>query len=84
MEALRNTFRPEFLNRIDEIIVFHKLGKEDTRQVVDIMLKQVLARIADRDIHIEVTDEAKEFLAEEGFDENYGARPCLLYTSRCV
>ncbi len=84
MEALRNTFRPEFLNRIDEIIVFHKLGKEDTRQVVDIMLKQVLSRIADRDIHIEVTDEAKEFLAEEGFDENYGARPLRRAIQRMV
>ena len=84
MEALRNTFRPEFLNRIDEIIVFHKLGKEDTRQVVDIMLKQVLDRIADRDIHIEVTDEAKEFLAEEGFDENYGARPLRRAIQRMV
>ena len=84
MEALRSAFRPEFLNRIDEIIVFHKLNREDTRQVVDIMLKQVLSRIADRDIHIEVSDEAKTFLAEEGFDEDYGARPLRRAIQRMV
>jgi len=84
MEALRSAFRPEFLNRIDEIIVFHKLNREDTRQVVDIMLKQVLSRIDDRDIHIEVSDEAKAFLAEEGFDENYGARPLRRAIQRMV
>ena len=72
---LKQTFRPEFLNRVDEIIVFHSLDAENIRQITDIILKSVAARLDERDIHLEVTDEAKDFLSKEGFDPTYGARP---------
>ncbi|GAB4271401.1 ATP-dependent Clp protease ATP-binding subunit [Thermincola ferriacetica] len=72
---LKRTFRPEFLNRIDEIIVFHSLKKEHIKKIVELMLKEVAERMKENDIEIEVTDEAKELLAKEGFDEMFGARP---------
>src|SRR5687767_859951 len=75
MEELHRQFRPEFLNRIDEIILFRALSKEDLRKVVDIQLQYLKKRLADRNIHIEVTDRAKEKLAEEGYDPVLGARP---------
>jgi len=75
MEALKDTFRPELLNRIDEIIVFHALEREDTRRITDLMVAQVVKRLKDRDIHITVSTEAMDLLAEKGFDPQYGARP---------
>jgi len=75
MEELHRQFRPEFLNRIDEIILFRALTKEHLREVVDIQLKNLKKRLADRNIHVEVTDRAKEKLAEEGYDPVLGARP---------
>ncbi|MFA5881296.1 MAG: ATP-dependent Clp protease ATP-binding subunit [Eubacteriales bacterium] len=75
MGELRRTFRPEFLNRIDEVIVFHALNEEHIKQIVDLMIKEVAKRLAENNIAIEVTDEAKEVLAKEGFDQLYGARP---------
>lgn len=75
MGELRRTFRPEFLNRIDEVIVFHALNEEHIKKIVDLMIKEVANRLAENNIAIEVTDEAKEVLAEEGFDQLYGARP---------
>lgn len=72
---LRRTFRPEFLNRIDEIIVFHALNEAHIKKIVDLMIKEVASRLAESDIVIEVTDEAEEVLAKEGFDQMYGARP---------
>lgn len=75
LEELRRAFRPEFLNRLDEIIVFHALEKEHIKQIVDLMLASVSERLELQDISIEVTDGAKDLLADEGFDENYGARP---------
>ena len=75
MGELRRTFRPEFLNRIDEVIVFHALSEEHIKQIVDLMIKEVAKRLAENNIAIEVTDEAKEVLAKEGFDQLYGARP---------
>ncbi len=72
---LRRTFRPEFLNRIDEIIVFHSLNREHIKDIVKIMVNELAERLAEHDIQIEVTDPAMEYLAREGFDENYGARP---------
>ncbi len=74
-EELRRTFRPEFLNRLDETIVFHALTREHIREIVGLMLKDVAARMKENGIEIEVSEEAKDLLAEEGFDENYGARP---------
>ncbi|MFZ5651283.1 MAG: ATP-dependent Clp protease ATP-binding subunit [Bacillota bacterium] len=74
-DELKRTFRPEFLNRIDETIVFHPLTREHIKEIVGLMVREVASRIKENDIHLEVTDGAKEFLAAEGFDENYGARP---------
>ncbi len=75
MEALRQHFRPEFLNRVDDIIIFHPLDADVLKRIVDIQVGQVLKRLAERKIRIELTDGAKELLAEEGFDMVYGARP---------
>ncbi len=75
MEQLKNTFKPEFLNRIDETIVFHSLEKEHLKTIVGIMLAELLTRIKDFDITLEITPEAKTFLAEKGYDPTYGARP---------
>lgn len=72
---LRNTFRPEFLNRLDEIIVFHQLNENDLSEIVSLMLKEVSKRLDDLDIRLEFTDGAKKLLTKEGFDLNYGARP---------
>jgi ATP-dependent Clp protease ATP-binding subunit ClpB len=74
-EALRQHFRPEFLNRVDEIIFFHALGKEHMKQIIDIQLRGLMKRLEDRKIHVELTERAKEFLVQEGYDPIYGARP---------
>jgi ATP-dependent Clp protease ATP-binding subunit ClpB len=74
-EALRATFRPEFLNRVDEIIFFHPLGREHMRSIIDIQLGRLMKRLEDRKIHIELSDTAKDLLIEEGYDPVYGARP---------
>ncbi|WP_066640522.1 ATP-dependent Clp protease ATP-binding subunit [Desulfolucanica intricata] len=74
-EELRRTFRPEFLNRIDETIVFHSLNREHIKEIVNLMLKDVIGRIAENQINIEVSERAKDFLVEKGFDEIFGARP---------
>ena len=73
--ALGNTFWPEFLNRVDEIVVFHRLDKGDLQQIAEIQLDKVLNMLADRDIQIELTNAAKELLVAEGYDPLYGARP---------
>jgi ATP-dependent Clp protease ATP-binding subunit ClpB len=74
-EALRQHFRPEFLNRVDEIIFFHALGKEHMKQIIDIQLRGLVKRLEDRKIRVELTDAAKDFVVEEGYDPSYGARP---------
>jgi ATP-dependent Clp protease ATP-binding subunit ClpC len=75
MEELRKAFRPEFLNRIDEVIVFHPLNKEHLFKIIDLMLKQVENRLKEHDLSIEFAPEAKEVLVEKGYDLEYGARP---------
>ena len=75
MEVLRQHFRPEFLNRIDEIIVFHALSMEHLKQIVDIQLDRVRKLLADRRLYLDITEPAKEYLAREGWDPTYGARP---------
>jgi ATP-dependent Clp protease ATP-binding subunit ClpB len=75
MEELRRTFRPEFLNRLDEIILFHALGKEQLSAIVDLMIREVNARMADRKLTVTLAPEAKGRLAEIGYDPAYGARP---------
>jgi ATP-dependent Clp protease ATP-binding subunit ClpB len=74
-EALRQHFRPEFLNRVDEIIFFHPLSREHMKQIIDIQLRGLMKRLEDRKIHVELTDAAKDFLVQEGYDPTYGARP---------
>ena len=74
-EELKSHFRPEFLNRLDEIIVFHQLGQDDILRIVDLMIGQLEGRLADRSIGIEVTSAAKKLLAKRGFDPLLGARP---------
>jgi ATP-dependent Clp protease ATP-binding subunit ClpB len=75
MAIVRDHFRPEFLNRLDEILVFHRLGKEHLRAIVDVQLERVRARFAQRDLDLEVTDAAKDWLADRGYDPVFGARP---------
>jgi len=75
MDALRGHFRPEFLNRIDEVIFFHPLGREHLKQIIDIQIAGLLKRLAERKIHVELSDAAKELLVREGYDPVYGARP---------
>ncbi|MCQ2379353.1 MAG: ATP-dependent chaperone ClpB [Victivallaceae bacterium] len=75
LAELRVHFRPEFLNRIDEILFFKALGKDDILKIVDIQLEQLAARLADRNIGLEVSDEAKQFIADSGYDPDFGARP---------
>jgi ATP-dependent Clp protease ATP-binding subunit ClpB len=75
LDALRHHFRPEFLNRVDETIVFHALTEEDLKKIVDIQLERLRARLADRRIFLELTDDAKSHLALAGYDPVYGARP---------
>jgi ATP-dependent Clp protease ATP-binding subunit ClpB len=69
------TFRPEFVNRIDEIVVFESLGREEIKQIVDIQLRSLEARLAERKLHIELADQAREYLANAGYDPAFGARP---------
>jgi ATP-dependent Clp protease ATP-binding subunit ClpC len=75
LPAMRDLFRPEFLNRIDEVIMFHALTRAQVRQILDIMLAQTQARLSEQMIHLEVTDAAKDLLAMLGYDHEYGARP---------
>jgi ATP-dependent Clp protease ATP-binding subunit ClpB len=74
-ETLRQHFRPEFLNRVDEIIFFHPLSRRQLAAIVDIQLRGLIARLEDRKIHVTLTDAAKDFLVKEGYDPQYGARP---------
>jgi ATP-dependent Clp protease ATP-binding subunit ClpC len=74
-EEMKKAFRPEFLNRIDETIVFSHLNKEEIREIVDLMLKDLFKRLAERELSVEVTDEVKDHLADAGYSEAYGARP---------
>jgi ATP-dependent Clp protease ATP-binding subunit ClpB len=75
IDALRTHFPPEFLNRVDDVIVFHPLGRTHLRQIVDIQLKGLTRRLEDRKIRVELTDAARQRLVEEGYDPTYGARP---------
>ena len=75
LEALKKTFRPEFLNRIDETIVFHALEKEHITSIVDLMLKDLEKKLKENELSLEVSEKAKEILVEQGFDPTYGARP---------
>ena len=75
MAELKKELRPEFINRIDEIIVFHKLNDDEINQIIDIMLKEVINRLKEQKYEIELEPEVKELIAKEGMDKNFGARP---------
>jgi ATP-dependent Clp protease ATP-binding subunit ClpB len=75
MDTLRGHFRPEFINRVDEIIIFHALSREQMRTIIDIQLRGLMKRLEDRKIHITLSDRAKDQLIAEGYDPTYGARP---------
>jgi ATP-dependent Clp protease ATP-binding subunit ClpB len=75
MDELRHTFRPEFLNRVDEIVVFERLTREDIDQIVDLQIERFRKLLKERDLGIELLPEARTFLAEKGYDPTYGARP---------
>jgi ATP-dependent Clp protease ATP-binding subunit ClpC len=83
-KALREAFRPEFLNRVDEIVIFEPLTENELRRIVDLMLNEVRARLADRKVDFEVTAAAKEQLVKEGYDPVYGARPLRRTVQRRV
>src|SRR5262249_50043813 len=84
MQELRQTLRPEFLNRIDEIVIFHPLGREELGRIVDIQLAHLRRRLADKRIELDVTDAAKAVLAREGYDPTFGARPLKRTIPRLV
>lgn len=75
MSELKRSFRPEFLNRVDEVIVFHNLSIDHIKEIVDLMVNELRKRLNEHEIDFELTAEAKDFLAKEGYDPNYGARP---------
>ena len=75
MGELKKVFRPEFLNRIDEVIVFHKLSREEVREIIDLLIARVRAQVAEHDLQLELTEAAKDLIAEKGWDPAMGARP---------
>jgi ATP-dependent Clp protease ATP-binding subunit ClpC len=75
LDEVKKAFKPEFLNRVDDIIVFRSLTKEDLEHIVELEIKDVEARLKEQNIKIELTKEAKDFLIEKGFDKHFGARP---------
>ena len=75
MDELKKEFKPEFINRIDEIIVFHKLVEEDIMQIIGIMLNKVKARLKSNNMEVEIDESVKKLIFKKGFDKNYGARP---------
>jgi ATP-dependent Clp protease ATP-binding subunit ClpC len=83
-EALKATFRPEFLNRIDEVIIFHSLSLEELLQIVDLQMRDVGNRLAEQGVHVELTQAAKELLVREGYNPIYGARPLRRTIQRLV
>jgi ATP-dependent Clp protease ATP-binding subunit ClpB len=83
-EAVRRHFRPEFINRLDDIVVFHPLVREDIRQIVDVQLARLAQRLEDKRLVLELTDAARDLLAERGFDPVYGARPLKRAIQRMV
>jgi ATP-dependent Clp protease ATP-binding subunit ClpB len=84
MEALRAHFKPEFLNRVDDVVIFHQLAREHIDRIVDIQLERVRKLLTERRITLELSDEAKRLLAEKGYDPHYGARPLKRVIQRLV
>lgn len=75
LEELRKTFSPEFLNRVDEVLVFHSLEKEHLYQIIDIQLHEIYARLREQNLELDIPEDVKNFLIQEGYEPQYGARP---------
>ena len=84
LDVLKNSFKPEFLNRIDETIVFHSLTREHIKEILDIQLKQLVKRLADRNITFKLTDSVKDYIVNQGYNPVYGARPLKRAIQRCI
>ena len=84
MEDVKHYFRPEFINRIDEVIVFNPLNKDSIRKILDKLVHEMEERLKEDNIHIELTESAKDYLIENGYDITYGARPLKRLLSRTV
>ena len=84
MDELKRHFRPEFLNRIDEVIVFHQLSREQVKSIVGLMMRRVVEQLKSKDIAMELTEAAKDLLAEKGYDPALGARPLRRTIQRLV
>ena len=84
MQELKNTFRPEFINRIDEIIMFNSLSRDVIYNILDKIIKDIEYRLRDKRISINITDKAKEYIIDNSYDEKFGARPIKRYVQRNV
>lgn len=84
MEDLHGYFKPEFLNRLDEIVVYNPLSKENMKKIIDLMLKELKERLAEQDVYMKISEEAKELIIEESYDIRFGARPMKRYIQRNV
>ena len=84
LEALRATFKPEFLNRVDDVVIYHALGEEQIAHILDIQLGQLHKRLASRRLTLELSEAARNFLARRGYDPQYGARPLKRLIQRAV
>jgi ATP-dependent Clp protease ATP-binding subunit ClpC len=84
MGELKKVFRPEFLNRIDEVIVFHKLTKEEIKEIVDLLLRRIRESMAERELQLELSEPAKDMLVDKGWDPAMGARPLRRAIQRYV
>ena len=84
LTEVKNVFKPEFINRVDEIIVFHKLSDEDIQKIASLLMNQIIARLKEQDVTVEVDDTAVRYLAEKGSDDQYGARPLRRLIQRTV
>jgi ATP-dependent Clp protease ATP-binding subunit ClpC len=84
MGELKKVFRPEFLNRIDEVIVFHKLSKDEIKEIVDLLLRRIRESMAERELQLELSEDAKDLLVDKGWDPAMGARPLRRAIQRYV
>ena len=84
LNELKNNFRPEFINRIDEIIVFHSLHKDVVGAILEKIIREINSRLKDKQISLELTDKARQKVIDESFDENYGARPIRRYVTKNI
>ena len=84
LSELRNTFKPEFLNRIDEIVLFNSLSKDVIKEVLEKIIKETEKRLINNNIHLEITDKAKEYIIDSSYDEKYGARPIKRFVQKNI